>query len=133
TCAEWYTAQDFYQWVKGYSDRLEATWSQPIRRAVAYIREAYRDPNLSVNQIAESVAMSRSRLSTLFHQEVGKGINEYLAQYCLDRALQLMEEGRYKIYEISEMVGYSSSQYFCRVFKKHKGYTPFAHRKKDYR
>ena len=77
--------------------------------------------------------MSRSRLSTLFRQEIGQGINEYLAQYRLDRALQLMEEGQYKIYEISEMVGYSSSQYFCRVFKKQKGYTPFSYRKKDRR
>ncbi len=132
-CKEWYTAQNFYRWAKEYSNRLEAGWSQPVRRAVECIREQYRDPDLSVNKIAEVVAMSRSRLSTLFRQEIGQGINEYLAQYRLDRALQLMEEGQYKIYEISEMVGYSSSQYFCRVFKKQKGYTPFSYRKKDRR
>lgn len=127
--AGWYSAQAFLTWAGGRLAQAHPNWSQPVREAVAYIHEQYRDPNLSVQRIAQHAAVSRSHLSALFRAEAGSGVNEYLAQYRIDQAAALMETGRYKIYEISEMVGYSSSQYFCRVFKKLKGYPPRTERR----
>lgn len=45
----------------------------------------------------------------------------------MNQAIRLLRTGEYKIYEVSEMVGYQTVQYFSKVFKKETGKNP-----KDY-
>ena len=60
----------------------------------------------------------------LFKQELGTTFNSYLTEYRIKTAIKLMKKNEYKIYEISEMVGYKDSDYFTRIFKKVTGVTP---------
>ena len=42
----------------------------------------------------------------------------------MNHAIRLLRTGEYKIYEVSDMVGYQTVQYFSKVFKKVEGISP---------
>jgi two-component system response regulator YesN len=46
-----------------------------------------------------------------------------------ERAAKMLEEGYLKVYEISEVVGYTDINYFYRIFRKFKGMSPMEYRK----
>ena len=48
----------------------------------------------------------------------------YLIQYRLEQAIELLKDGDYTVQEVSSLVGYSDPLYFSRIFKKHVGYSP---------
>jgi two-component system response regulator YesN len=48
----------------------------------------------------------------------------YLNKYRIEKAKTKLREGRYLIYEISEMVGYQNPTYFSQVFKSITGMSP---------
>lgn len=120
----WVTCEDFIGWAQRQGQGSSGH-SQAVCQAVEYIRQNYALLDLSIQHIARHVALSRSRLSALFRTEMGKSIMDYLNDYRIDMAEHMIREGTYKIYEVSERVGYSSSQYFSKVFKKRKGKSPY--------
>lgn len=100
--------------------------SAPVASAIRCIHERYGDSRLKIETIAEApgVALSPSRLSVLFKKEMNCTVNEYLTSFRILKAKVLLQENRYKIYEIANMVGYGSSQYFSRVFCQEVGVVP---------
>ena len=66
-------------------------------------------------------------LSRLFKQETGTAFSAYVTQIRIEKAVELLKSGNYKIYEVSEMTGYQTVQYFSKAFKKVTGKNP-----KDY-
>lgn len=101
-----------------------SSYSQSVRDALDYIRKNYQQEDLSTNLVAKQVNLSTSWLSTKFKEEVGVGISDYLNNIRIQHAKKLFDEGDYMIYEVSERVGFSSSQYFSRIFKQLTGQTP---------
>lgn len=122
---------DFLKWIRHtYTDCLKALdenhkdYSSTVEKAVAYIKVHYSDASLSGEDIAASVELSYGRLGVLFKQETGKTINEYLTDIRVGRALQMLKNSNYKIYEIAEQVGYNSSQYFSQIIYRKTGKRP---------
>lgn len=104
------------------SARLPA--SPTVANCIAYIQQNYADKNLSIEQIAQHVFVSPNWLSAKFKSEIGCTINEYITQFRIDKAKNLLIQGKYKIYEVADMVGYGSSRYFSRVFSRLTNQTP---------
>lgn len=98
--------------------------------AIKYMKNNYGNSGLTVEQIAESAGLSASRFSVLFRQEMGQTVNDYLTEIRISQAVFLLENSNCKIYEISELVGYKSSQYFGQIFSQKTGYKPLHFRKK---
>ena len=90
----------------------------------------YGSTDLDVDNISKIVSMSNARIEIKFKNDTGFTLIDYLNKYRIKKAMELLEHGENKIYEISENVGFSSSQYFSKVFKKYTGYTPIEYRKK---
>ncbi len=89
-----------------------------IRKTLNYIRVHYTNPALSIDTISEEIAINYHYLCTLFRKSLGKTINEYILDYRMSKALELINTGNYNISEIAENVGFSSMSYFTRCFKK---------------
>lgn len=95
-----------------------------------YIAKNYMNETLSVKDISSYVFLSTSYVCTFFKNETGQTLNQYLTEYRMERAKQLLCDPRYKITEISSRVGYSDGNYFGKSFKKYSGYSPSEFREK---
>lgn len=103
---------------------------QQMKKAEAYIEEHYMNPNLSIKEVCREVHMSSSYFSSIFKQSTGRSFVEYLTQYRLDKAKELLKFNDMKTFEIASMVGYVDPHYFSVIFKKHAGETPTEYRQR---
>lgn len=76
-----------------------------------YISQNYMHETLSVKDINEHVFLSTSYVCTFFKSETGQTLNQYLTEYRMEKAKQLLKDARFKISDISSLVGYSDGNY----------------------
>ena len=95
-----------------------------------YISRNYMNDTLSVKDISSHVYLSTSYVCTFFKSETGQTLNQYLTEFRMEKAKQLLSDPRYKISEISSKVGYTDGNYFGKSFKKYSGFSPSEYREK---
>jgi two-component system response regulator YesN len=105
------------------------TVSQEVEKAVYYIHQHY-DKDITLKEISEYVQLSPNYLSLLFKKSMGRNLTEYLTDYRMEKAKDLLLNTTLKTYEIAENVGVTDSAYFSRIFKKIAGISPLEFRKK---
>lgn len=79
---------------------------------------------LSLNETAAVFGISPNYLSQLFGKYNEIGFSEYINTCKINEAKRLLDEGSLKVYEIADMLGFESSFYFSKVFKKLEGISP---------
>lgn len=94
-----------------------------IKLAIQFITKNF-DKNITLKDVADEVFLSQNYLSELFKKETGEGFYEFLSNYRIKRAKELLVTTNLKIYEVAENVGYNDSITFGRAFKKITGMTP---------
>jgi two-component system response regulator YesN len=92
-----------------------------------YVARHYSQ-SLSVQKIAESLSISSSYLSKLAKRYLHASFVDYLTDYRLQRAKDLLGTTGLMTYEIAEKVGYPDARYFSSIFKKRLGMTPSEYR-----
>jgi len=110
--------------VNGWRFEEKSRMTPAISNAVFFLRENYSNKELSIGMVSERVGISVGRLSVLFKQETGKTMTEYIKILRIERAKSLLRQGQYRVYEIAEKVGFTSAEYFSRVFTKVVGSPP---------
>lgn len=78
----------------------------------------------TVETLAHSVGMSRSRFSDRFSELMGKGPMSYLSDWRLQKALQLLDDDRISVQQIATQAGYRSPAAFSRAFSAKFGASP---------
>lgn len=127
--ASWLT-KTFEKILNYLSAHSKLKYRREIQEAIEYINQNY-STEVTVERIAEKLFISPYYLMHLFKQEVGKTFSEYLIEYRIEKAKELLKNSRLKIYEISEKVGYNSTKYFSQLFKKITGLTPSEYIEKE--
>lgn len=107
--------------------KTDGAASQVIK-AESYIRAHFNDPELSLNQITEHLAISTSYFSAIFKSKTGSTFVEYLTRVRMDKAKQILAFTDRRTYETAEDVGFTDPHYFSVAFKRVTGMTP-----KEYR
>ncbi|UCH94544.1 MAG: helix-turn-helix transcriptional regulator [Candidatus Aminicenantes bacterium] len=80
---------------------------------------------LTVGWIARKLGVSVPNLSRAFKREIGKTLQKYLFQQRIIKSIiLLLENPNLSIKELAEIIDYSSSSYFIKVFKKFCNYSP---------
>ncbi|WP_165452487.1 response regulator [Paenibacillus thalictri] len=97
--------------------------SQIVKLVNQYI-ETHLGIDISLQTIADHVRFNAAYLSKIYKLETGEGISEYALRLRMDKAMYLLKQPHYKIYEISELLGYQNPQYFSKLFKREYGCTP---------
>ena len=85
--------------------------------------------NLSSEEIANICGLSLSNLKKTFHRYASISIMKYYNSLRISKAMELMRDGK-TMSEISEILNFSSQQYFTATFKKHCGMSPSEHKKR---
>ena len=86
--------------------------------------------NLSLNMIADSLAMSPDYVGKLFKKYTGKSIVTRINEERIEHAKRMLLETRLPVNDISDKVGFTTDKYFFALFKKMNGITPSEYRKK---
>lgn len=94
-----------------------------IEQAVCYIKENY-SKDISLEVIADKFFLNPAYFSRLFKQSTGSTFTDYLIQVRMEKAIELLLLGKYRVYEVSQLVGYKSEKYFFRIFRQYTGYSP---------
>ena len=102
--------------------------SPAIEKSIDYIAGHYSE-KLSLDEISSYVYLNKSYFSELFKKEIGINYNDYINQVRIQRACELMAEGRYTLSDIAQMVGFSDQNYFSKVFKRIVGESPKRYQK----
>ena len=92
----------------------------------AYMETEYKTATL--NSIAESVHMNPTYLSSLFHQQTGTKLYDYLLNVRMQKAAALLSSSDMSIQEISDAVGYIIANSFTRIFRQQFGISPTEYR-----
>ncbi len=98
-----------------------------VEYAIDFIRNNYRT-SVKIGEVADHIGINRSYLSRNFKKETGMAPQEYLINYRLERAAELLTEGEDSIGAISTHVGYADQMTFSKAFKKKYGITPWKYR-----
>ena len=88
------------------------------------ITESRYQEKLSVESIADELGVSTSYLSRKFKNSTGLTYLDFLNKYRVQQAIKLLETGKYKVYEVSDMVGFSDYKHFNSVFKRYTNQAP---------
>ena len=115
------------RYVKKISDGDIAFENNCIDQAVEIIHKEYYS-EIKINRIAVQCGVSERYLRKLFKKFMKSTPQDYCNNLRIGKAVELLSNRRIPVKEIAYSVGYSTPQYFCRVFKKAYGLTPQKYR-----
>jgi len=95
--------------------------------ALEYINDNY-SRGIGVTEIADHVGITRSHLNHLFQQELNISIQNYLMDFRMYKAANLLVSSSMPVKEVSVSVGYRDQLVFSKAFKKKFGMSPTSYR-----
>ncbi|KKI92404.1 hypothetical protein WQ54_09530 [Bacillus sp. SA1-12] len=111
-------------------DKLDVDKTDVLVKKMIYLIERNYDKNIKLETLSELLHYSRTYLGKLFKSYTGEHFNTYLDKVRIENGKKLLMQG-YKVYQVSERVGFSSVDYFHSKFKKYVGMSPSDFRKKN--
>jgi len=124
--AQW--LQDFYAELLKLFKEKHATgaYSRHVSQAIVFILEKYSDI-VTLELAAGAIGLNPSYLSRIFKEETQSTFSEYVNRVRIDAARKLLGSGQYTIKQISNLTGFTTYNYFFKVFKEMTGVTPQAY------
>lgn len=110
----------YYKAIKSFTFK---DLSPNISKAIDFIHQYY-NTNLTLTDVASSIPINESYLSSLFKKECEQSFKQYLNNYRIEKAIYLMKTSNLSLLDIALQVGFDSTSYFSTVFKKYKGVCP---------
>ena len=94
-----------------------------VQHVLDVTKERYAD-KISIEQFSEELGVSASYLSRKFKEATGTSYLDFLNRYRVSQAIKLLETGTYKVYEVSDMTGFTDYKHFNSVFKRYTNVSP---------
>ncbi|WP_117233375.1 helix-turn-helix domain-containing protein [Vibrio maerlii] len=95
-------------------------WLQKVK---ALVEELYAEPAFGTTSISEHLFMSERSFQRRFKQVTNRTFTDYLLEYRLDKACELLSEGL-MISDVAFATGFNEPSYFSQRFKQQFGLTP---------
>jgi LacI family transcriptional regulator len=105
-----------------------ATDSPDVAHAVRFMRDSL-DKSISVDDVAAATGISRRKLERIFRQQTSRAINAELLRLRLESCCQLLLATDLPVVDIVPRIGFSSTAYLHKTFRRKYGLTPQAFRK----
>jgi len=123
--------ENFYKHVEYFLQKLcvDGGAETLLTKAVAYIGENYMRYDLSLEEVANVVGISKTQMSKLFRNKVGIRYIDYLTKLRMEKAKQLLEETELSVKSILLDVGYIDKTNFSKKFKEYYGVNASSYRK----
>ena len=102
-----------------------------MKKMVDYINSHIDNADLSPDELANGLKVSRWNLTCKVKSLVGMPPIEFIKDIRLNRAAELIREGELSMTQITYMIGMTDSRYFSRCFKQKFGMTPTEYKNKN--
>jgi len=99
-----------------------------IHNALERIHQSYTDKSFSLKEVALSVGISPNYFSKCFREEVGVSFSSYIGRLRMKKAMNLLNDPMFKVYEVAHASGFSDYAHFAKVFKKSCEFSPTEYR-----
>lgn len=99
-----------------------------MQKILQYIAVHFSEP-ITLEDLARSASISKSECGRVFRVSLQRTPYQYLMEYRMKRASDLLEETDLPIGTIGETVGFSQVSHFGHCFRKRTGLTPSAYRR----
>lgn len=113
-----------------YGQRVGTGHDSPINKAIRYIEKYYYE-DLSLDDVVAVTQLSKYYFTRQFNSAMKVTPIQYLTQIRIRVSVQLLITSELSVAEIATRVGFRSSNYFSKVFKKVIGVTPGSYRKNN--
>lgn len=94
-----------------------------VHEAVEYIDKNFQN-DISVEDIASVCGLNRSYFGKIFKETMGKSPQEFLMDYRMVKAAELLKLTKLSVGDVGNAVGYNNPLHFSRAFKKSYGISP---------
>ena len=129
------TAQDFGKYLavqrSGVTNMFDVKMVQQLsglsRAKILYIMEHYKEP-IDVDSICNEIGFSKYYFCKLFKKQQGVTIHQYLINYRITNAKELLAYSKLSINTIATQVGFKNSLTFIRAFERVVNMTPSEYR-----
>ena len=101
-----------------------AAQNATVQRIIDMTEEHFRDPKLSLEQIAKKIGYNPKYLSHYFKKMMNVSYSEYLRLFRFKYAISLFELGISSVKNVALLSGFSDPLYFSNAFKKAIGISP---------
>jgi len=95
-----------------------------IQEVIRLVDENLQNPDFKIDDLAETMNMSRAVFYRKIKTFTGASPIDLVKEMRLKRALELLDADTYSLSEVAYQSGFSSPQYFSRVFKEQMQCTP---------
>lgn len=102
---------------------IHSKHKQAVDFMIEYIHQHY-NRDITLDDLASQLYISKNYLNQIFKKVTGDTFMNYVISVRMQKAKELLMEGKHLVYEIAEMVGYQNVPYFSTLFKKHCGLNP---------
>ena len=104
-------------------NRIDEETNSVLRQFLEVVENRYQDSELSVDDMADALAMSKSSLSRKLKSITDKTPLEIITEYRLHRAQEMLKTGQ-SVSEVAYSVGFNDPLYFSRKYRSFFGYPP---------
>ena len=89
-----------------------------------FIEDNISETSISITALAGEMCMSRASFFRKMKSLTGVTPNDFILSYRLNKAVSMLKEGKWRVGEIADMLGFSSASHFSRVFRQKFGKSP---------
>lgn len=111
------------------AENKKVQYSPSIEAALRYVY-IHLHENITLENTAQAVGISRCYLSRLFKKESGDSFAEYIQKQRIESARHMLIYSKYTTAEISQYLHFSTQSYFIKIFKKYMEMTPEEYKKR---
>ncbi len=105
--------------------KTESKAARMVGDAQEYIKNNYARYALALDEIASNIYISPNYLSKIFKKECNQTVVEYITEYRMQKAVELVEKyPNIQVNILAQKIGFSDPFYFSRLFKKRFGTSP---------
>ena len=90
-------------------------------------KHIYED--MTLENVANEHFITNVYLSRIFKKQTGETFLQYVTRKKMEKAVEMLHNPEYLVYQIGESLGYKTSRYFSKLFYNHVGYYPSQYRK----
>lgn len=123
----------FFQEKEKYKNKLlDAAIVEHVKQKVSILveKEMYLNPNITLDEAAKELNVSKHILSQYLNEKLGKSFNKFINEYRVEKAKTLLQiKNAYTVEGLGYDSGFNSKSTFFTTFKKITGKTPAEYQK----